>query len=237
MLHKHTIRKGESEARGSRREDGERLMKKQYFVGYYNPSVILTYIGVICGFVSMYLSTKYEFRYAIFFLMLAGLCDMFDGAVARMVKRNESEKKFGIQLDSLCDLVSFGVTPAMIAFHLYEGHEHEIIGLICGLLLTICGVIRLAYFNVMEEERQEKTTERRTFYQGLPITCSAISVPVGYIVGKLLPEGMLPYFFSGFMVFTAFLHIYNIKFAKVHGKGTIVMILAALGLFAGVLLV
>ncbi len=216
---------------------GEKVMKKQRFVGYYNPSVILTYLGVVCAFVSMYLSTKHNFRFAIFFLMLAGCCDMFDGTVARMVKRTELEKKFGIQLDSLCDIVCFGVTPAMIAFHLYHGSSLEVIGLLCGLVLTICGVIRLAYFNVMEEERQEQTNERRTFYQGLPITCSAISVPVAYIIGKLLPNDMLAYFFSGFMLFTAFLFVFNFKVAKVHGMGLLVMVLAALGLFAGVLLV
>ncbi len=211
-------------------------MKEERFIGYYNPSVILTYIGLCFAFVSMYFAEQYHFRTAIFCLMFAGLCDMFDGTVARMVKRSESEKKFGIQIDSLCDLICFGVTPAMIAYHLYTGDPHQIIGGICGFLLTICGLIRLAYFNVKEEERQQETNERRTYYQGLPITCSAIGVPVAYIIGRLLPNGVLPYFFSGFMVFVSFLYLFNIRWAKVHGKGMIVMIVVAMALFAGVVI-
>ena len=67
------------------------FMKENRFVGFYNPSVILTYIGVTFAFVSMYLAwsatEQTDFRWSIFFLMLAGLCDMFDGTVARRVKR------------------------------------------------------------------------------------------------------------------------------------------------------
>ena len=123
-------------------------MKEKRFVGFYNPSVILTYTGVTFAFVSMYLAwnatEQTSFRWSIFFLMIAGLCDMFDGTVARLVKRTEQEKKFGIQLDSLCDIVCFGVTPATIAYMLFLGSEMRFVGLIAGLVLTICGVIRLA---------------------------------------------------------------------------------------------
>ncbi len=219
-------------------------MKEQKFVGFYNPSVILTYCGVTCSFISMYFAWNaqdYNFRWSIFFLMLAGLCDMFDGTIARMVKRTEQEKKFGIQLDSLCDVVCFGVTPATITYMIYQGEDTKLIGLICGLVLTICGIIRLAYFNVTEEERQSETNERRTYYQGLPITCSAVGVPVAYIIGKLLVmifdcEMLLPYFFSAFMLFVSFLFIYNFPVRKIHGKSSAFLIVICLLLFAGVLL-
>ena len=220
-------------------------MKEQRFVGFYNPSVILTYCGLICAFISMFLaweSSGGDMRWSIFCLMLAGLCDMFDGTVARRVKRNEQEKKFGIQLDSLCDIVCFGVTPATIAYMIYDGDSARVFGLIAGFVLTLCGLIRLAYFNVTEEERQEKTSERRDYYQGMPITASAIGVPVAYIAGSLLAwifdmERILPVFFSGFMLFVAFLYVYNFPVRKPHKRGMIIMIVCCLALFAGVLLV
>ncbi len=220
-------------------------MKEKRFVGFYNPSVILTYLGVTFAFISMYLAWNaedYNFSWSIFFLMIAGLCDMFDGTVARLVKRNDQEKKFGIQLDSLCDIVCFGVTPATIAYMIYQGESARIFGLIAGLVLTICGVIRLAYFNVTEEERQAQTSERREFYQGMPITASAIGVPVAYIVGKLLAlitgaESILPVFFSAFMLFVAFLYVYNFPVPKPHKRGMIIMICCSLALFALVLIV
>lgn len=221
-------------------------MKENRFVGFYNPSVILTYIGVTFAFVSMYLAwsatEQTDFRWSIFSLMLAGLCDMFDGTVARRVKRTEQEKKFGIQLDSLCDIVCFGVTPATIAFMLYLGDDLRFFGLVAGWVLTICGVIRLAYFNVTEEERQAETSERREYYQGMPITASAIGVPVAFIVGRILTKlvsetNALPLFFSAFMLFVAFLYIFNFPVRKPHKRGMMIMIVCCLALFAGVLIV
>ena len=212
-------------------------MKKK-FVGYYNPSVILTYVGLASACLSMYLSYHGIFRWGFFFMMFAGLCDMFDGTVARKIKRNDSEKKFGIQIDSLCDLVCFGVNPAVTGILLYGGRETKIIGFFAGLCLILGAVIRLAFFNVTEEERQQQTTERRKFYQGLPVTNSCLIAPLGYIIGSLISkEDALPYVYSGFLFLTAFLFIFNFKMPKPHGKFNIVIIILAWCLFFGVLAV
>ncbi|MDO4317996.1 MAG: CDP-alcohol phosphatidyltransferase family protein [Lachnospiraceae bacterium] len=212
-------------------------MKEKRFVGFYNKSVILTYISLGSAFVSMFMSLHREFRLAILFLLFSGFCDMFDGAIARKMKRTELEKGFGIQIDSLCDLVCFGVTPAILTVALYNGSRFQLLGYAAGFLLTLGGVIRLAYFNVTEEARQKETSERRTVYQGLPITCSSLAVPFAYVVGRLLPDRVMPYFFSGFMVFVAFLFIFIFPVPKVHGKGSIPVIIGALLLLLGVLLV
>jgi hypothetical protein len=80
------------------------------FIVKFNKSVIVTYLGVVFGCLSMYFAfSKVAFaevnhiRYSLIFLMLAGVCDMFDGKIARMCKRTKQEKEFGIQLDSLAD--------------------------------------------------------------------------------------------------------------------------------------
>ena len=95
------------------------------FIVKINKSVLLTYLGIIFAVVAMYFSfTKIAFaeidylRYSLVFLMLAGICDMFDGKVARMCKRTKEEKEFGIQIDSLADTVNFLCLPVVIMLSL-----------------------------------------------------------------------------------------------------------------------
>jgi len=116
---------------------------------------------------------------AIICLMFAGICDMFDGAVASTKKRNCYEKHFGIQIDSLCDLISFGLLPALFVYMIAE--KNALVGGLVGIY-TLCGLIRLAYFNVQEFERQKTTSGRREVYLGVPITSSAIVIPLGYLL-------------------------------------------------------
>ena len=86
-------------------------------IGFYNYSVILTYISLISSVFGMSQAIHGRFKVAVFCLALSGLCDMFDGKIARSMKnRTEDEKSFGIQIDSLCDVVCFGIFPAMICY-------------------------------------------------------------------------------------------------------------------------
>ncbi len=212
-------------------------MKKR-FVGFYNPSVILTYIGFTSALLAMFLAYHSIFNWGFFCLMFAGLCDMFDGTIARKIKRNDYEKKFGIQIDSLCDLVCFGVTPGFMGICLYGKNEYEYIGFIAGAALALGAVIRLAYFNVMEEERQSKTNEKRHSYEGLPVTNSAIISPFAYCIGSIIGKGCyLPFVYSSILLLTAFLFIYNFRVPKIYGKGNFIIILLALLLFFAVLIV
>lgn len=120
-----------------------------------------------------------------FFLACSGLCDMFDGKVARTKKdRTEDEKKFGIQIDSLCDLVCFGILPMVICYKSGMKHLYSMAILI---LYGLAGLVRLAHFNVMEEKRQEMTDEDKKYYHGLPITSMAIALPLLYVLSPLLP--------------------------------------------------
>ena len=86
-------------------------------IGFYSYTVILTYIGFVCGSVGLYFAANGSTNMAIIMLMLAGFCDMFDGKVAKTKKnRTPEECRFGIQIDSLSDMVCFGMLPPMIAF-------------------------------------------------------------------------------------------------------------------------
>ena len=86
-------------------------------IGFYDYTVILTYLSILSGTTGIILCLNgigHPYL-GMFFLLFSGLCDTFDGKVARTKKnRTEKMKKFGIQIDSLSDLIAFGVLPACI---------------------------------------------------------------------------------------------------------------------------
>ena len=156
---------------------------KQKLLGYYNYTVIMTYIGLLSGFIGIIYAFENNVTRAVLCLMIAGFCDMFDGAIAATRSRTEREKCFGIQIDSLSDLVCFGVLPALIVYRM--NHPRQLILVVCSMYL-LCALIRLAYFNVDEQERQKTSEGAREIYYGLPVTMSALFLPIVYGAGSLL---------------------------------------------------
>lgn len=190
-------------------------------IGFYNYSVILTYIGLASAVVGI--TQVFEGNYSVCFLclLLSGVCDLFDGKIARMMKnRTDHEKVFGIQIDSLCDLVCFAVLPAVIGYSF--GFNYGL-GLISAVMIVLGGVIRLGFFNVMEEERQRNTTENRKEYQGLPVTSAAIIFPLIYIGKAYIGNTAFPYVFQSFMILVSILFVINFKVKKPSIKGLLLL--------------
>ena len=158
-------------------------------IGFYSYTVVLTYLGLASSAIGMILTFQGFAKYALFCLAFSGLCDMFDGKVARMKKnRTEDEKRFGIQIDSLCDVVCFGAFPMILCYSIgMRGPA----GISILVFYLIAGVIRLAFFNAMEEKRQDETDEARKYYQGLPITSIAIILPLFCTLRPLLGHRFL----------------------------------------------
>ena len=149
-------------------------------IGVYDYTVVLTYLGFSSGILGILLAIKDPKHLfpAIICLMFSGLCDMFDGRVARTKKkRTVEEKHFGIQLDSLSDLVCFGVLPAVIGYSLGL-NKCYLLPLI--IFFPAAALIRLAYFNVLEIIRNSSTPVKE--YTGLPVTSSALIFPFIYII-------------------------------------------------------
>ncbi len=153
------------------------MNEKQKVLGYYNYTVILTYLGMLAGFVGVFYAIDGRPYRAVVCLMVAGCCDMFDGPIASTMKRTQEEKHFGIQIDSMSDLICFGVLPAVI---LYCMNAHNNIVVLVSCFYLLCALIRLSYFNVDELKRQEITEERRTRYLGLPVTVASMLLPFVY---------------------------------------------------------
>ena len=182
------------------------------FIGFYDYTVILTYVSLLAAVSSMFYASQGYFFYAILFLMLSGLCDAFDGAVARSKKdRTEEGKAFGIQIDSLCDLISFGMAPAVFCF--FVGVD----GLASRLILffyCLCAVIRLAYFNVLEAQRQQTEGGANKYYHGLPVTAISIILPLFCLLQHVLPEHLFVALLHPLMLAVAFLFILDFPVKK-----------------------
>lgn len=174
---------------------------KKGLLGYYNYTVVLTYLGMLAAFIGVIKAIDGDFQLGIVCLMIAGVCDMFDGLVAGTKKRDRMEKNFGIQIDSLSDLISFGVFPAVFVYLITE---KTVLSSFIASAYLLAALIRLAYFNVLEEERQKQTTEKRTSYLGLPVTTIAITLPAVYLVFEQ--------FYKNYVLFTGILAISAIFF-------------------------
>lgn len=185
-------------------------------IGYYDYTVILTYCGMLTAVVGIFLSLQEAYWGAILCLIIAGGCDVFDGAIASTKDRNRGEKDFGIQIDSLSDLISFGVLPAVFTYMITG--QNIAAGIICGGYV-LCALIRLAYFNVLEEERQRHSNERRKIYLGIPVTAAAAVLPIAYLVFHygLASRSML-FPVTLFLLGTGFLLPVEVKKPAVIGK-------------------
>ena len=146
-------------------------------VGYWGYTVYLTYMSLIAAVLGIGFAVVDHNAFAgAVCLLVSGFLDLFDGKVARTKKnRTDREKKFGMQIDSLADLVAFGALPAAIGFAIGVNHWWQWLIL---ALFVLCGLVRLAYFNVLEEERMESEGGANTGFIGLPITTSALIFPL-----------------------------------------------------------
>ena len=182
------------------------------FIGFYDYTVILTYMSLVSSFLGMVLARREAFGAAIICLVVSGICDAFDGAVARTKKnRTEDEKGFGIQLDSLCDIVSFGVFPAFLCYCM---GVNGFFGILCMCAYCLCAVIRLAFFNVLESNRQKTEDGCNKTYRGLPVTSISILLPFVYGFRFVLAGNIFLAVLHILLLLVAFLFVLDFKVKK-----------------------
>ncbi len=141
---------------------------------------LFTVLNMFCGFLSLIHSSQGEFSAASWFIILAAGFDAFDGIMARITK---SSSEFGVQIDSLSDVVSFGAAPAFLAYRLSLSSLGSM-GVLLSSFLMIFGGLRLARFNV------QLSGFDKDFFLGLPIPASAITV-ASFTLSFTAPGGTL----------------------------------------------
>lgn len=127
---------------------------------------LFTVLNMFCGFLSIIQVSEGKFVEAGYFILLAGVFDSLDGVMARLTR---STSRFGVEIDSLSDVVSFGAAPAFLVYKLHL-FQLGTIGIIISSLLVILGGIRLARFNV------QLVGFDKDYFRGLPIPSSAIAI-------------------------------------------------------------
>lgn len=195
-------------------------------IGFYNYTVILTYISLLVSSVGIGLAAAGHPFGALCCLLVSGVCDMFDGKIARTRKKStDEEKRFGIQIDSLCDVICFGVLPAAVGISLVSEAPSLDRGIVWGLcsLYILCALIRLAYFNVTEETRQATEGGRRTCFMGVPVTTAAVIFPLVYALSLVLPAAITPWLYPAFIFVTAIAFIAPVRVKKPHSVGLVVL--------------
>ncbi len=225
-------------------------------IGYYDYTVVLTYLSMLSATsgIMLCLNDIGHPYLGMFFLMFCGLCDAFDGKVARTKKnRTEQMKQFGIQIDSLSDLVAFGVLPACIGiamlrssieFSIFPDFKFlhladksaiiKIVLTVIAVFYALAAMIRLAFFNVLEEERQkaEGGGVNKT-YLGLPVTSAALVFPTILLIHIFCSADLTLLYFI-FLAIVGFLFVSRIEIKKPTTKGVLIMI--AIGLIEAIAL-
>ena len=206
------------------------------FIGFYDYTVILTYLSLISALCGITQAASGHFNAAVICLGICGVCDSFDGRVARSKKnRTEDEKSFGAQIDSLCDLVCFGVFPAVFCYCLgLKG----VLGLIIISFFCICAVIRLAYYNVLDEKKKHGTYTDSAAFRGLPVTMSSILVALTYCLIFVVPENVFMIILHIVPVLIGFLNILDFRIEKKPSlKQLILLIVVVSGFVIGTILI
>lgn len=141
---------------------------------------IVTLLNIVFGSLSLISTLEHNFTAAAIFILLAVVADTVDGRVAR---KFDAESELGKELDSLCDLVSFGVAPAILLYTQVLSLHYGIIAILTALLFIVCGALRLARFNVLNI---------KDYFIGVPITFAGLLlVAVSFFASGLHPLAIL----------------------------------------------
>ncbi len=162
------------------------------------PADIITLINALLGFASILMTLNGQIESALVLILLAVIADGADGAVARFTGNGV----LGANLDSLADVISFGVAPAVVAFVALDSMD-DWMGVFPGLFL-VCGILRLARFNV---------SGKKDGFEGIPITAG------GFIVALFLfMRDFVPYFefvFPALLLVLSILMVSTISYPKI----------------------
>ena len=188
---------------------------KKIFLGVYHPSVLLTYLGLSISLYGVFYSKSLAF--SLMLLILAGLCDTFDGMVANSFQRNDLEKAFGVQIDSLSDLISFGVFPVQIYLQYFA--KFGVVSFLLSVLYLLSVVTRLAYFNASGGEKKD-------YFTGLAVTYASFFIP---LYGLFSIYFSIEKIFLGELLYAllAFFFVFNFRMKKPSLKIRIGLLLLA----------
>ncbi len=178
----------------------------KYFIGYFRKCDILTMIGTTISLLGIYMAINNNINISVLCLMISGICDSFDGVLARSKSYSREMQEYGVELDSLSDAICFGLLPSIITIII----SNSLICLIFCTFYMLSGIIRLAYFNMLHNTNKAQ----KGIYIGMPITVIAIVYPITYIIIKLINYELLKYSMPIILLVMGILEISKINVKK-----------------------
>lgn len=163
---------------------------------------LITVLAICAGLTGIRLAFENRYELSVAMVLLAAFLDGIDGRIARLMK---ATSKFGAQMDSLADIVNFGVAPALVVY-VFALDQARSLGWIAALIYTIAAGLRLARFNVMAE-RENKASWQSEYFVGVPAPAGAMLVLLPVYLGflGLTPDRTFAYGSSIYTVCIAFL--------------------------------
>lgn len=195
-------------------------MKK--VIGFYRDCDLLTMLGSVFAVTGMILAIKGMAIYAIFCLIGSGICDAFDGYLARRHENTPQQTRYGVELDSLSDVICFGVLPVIIAI----SNSEALYLYIASVFFVLCGIVRLAYYNMLAGEEDNDSH----YFVGIPITTSAIIFPIAYIILYYTNIGLIGIVGSILFLLLGLGYVLPLKVKKLTNLGKV--ILSAIGIIS-----
>ncbi len=163
-----------------------------------NTANMITIGNLAFGGAAIMATLNEYYSFSVLFIFIAGLLDRFDGMVAR---RFNLESELGKQLDSMSDIISFGIAPALLMYSLVL-QNFSVAGMAVTVIYIACGAFRLARFNI---------TESNGFFTGLPITVAGVILTLSYFAIEFVP----PVSYMFLFIILAFLMISTFTLRKV----------------------
>lgn len=185
-------------------------------LGVYNAPTLVTMAGLVSGLSACLLAFSGRPELAVVALIWAGIFDLFDGMIARRTQMNEQQAAFGIQIDSIVDMVSFGIAPVMVAMSL---GMMSVAGIIVAALYVCAAAQRLAWFNVLQQESDGGLK----VYTGLPVTFSALIFGTLFALRDVLSTEAFAIFLPALFALVSFLYVYPARIPKPGGVVYILM--------------
>ena len=136
----------------------------------------LTLLGLVAAVACAILAISDQLSYAVVALMISGVCDLFDGVLARRCNRSEAQAEFGRRLDTIVDACSFGFAPVVL---MYSAGLRGIWEVPLLVFFLVCVVWRLAFFDLVGLQRVGK----QRYFVGLPVTYVAMFLPLAFLAG------------------------------------------------------
>jgi CDP-diacylglycerol--serine O-phosphatidyltransferase len=189
---------------------------------------LITVLAICAGLSGIRLAFEGRFETAVVMVLIAAFLDGIDGRIARALK---ATSKFGAQMDSLADIVNFGVAPGLVLYAFLLDRAGSP-GWIAALLFAIACGLRLARFNVLEEE-QNRSSWQSEYFVGVPAPAGAVVVmlPIYLVfIGAVVPDRTFAFISSGFTVLIALLlvsrlPVYSGKKVRIPGDKVLPLIL------------